>query len=214
VFREFCRGIKISLAECRSAAAAPLLQERDFESERFEYFHCGNADVRFVIAHKRVVPENDFASSGERGRLARCVTRLAGHIESCNFLELRNPSIGFWRGAKNSGRGARAPQTFREPFVEAFICVLGQRSVSGDSNGFLHCNAHGLGIEKSIRQPRHETAEFTYQVKLAQNTFAQRHAIAAPSRVKHFCLKQRQVHVRRTFRRATFTRETIAQRGV
>ena len=39
-------------------------------------------------------------------------------------------------------------------------------------------------------------------------------AIAAPSCVKHFRLKQRQVHVRRTFRRATFAGETVAQRGV
>src|SRR5260370_42646623 len=36
----------------------------------------------------------------------------------------------------------------------------------------------------------------------------------APSCVKHFRLKQCQVHVRRTFRRATFAGETVAQRGV
>ena len=32
--------------------------------------------------------------------------------------------------------------------------------------------------------------------------------------MKHFRLKQRQVHIRRTFRRATFAGETVAQRGV
>ena len=32
--------------------------------------------------------------------------------------------------------------------------------------------------------------------------------------MKHFRLKQRQVHVGRTFGRATFARETIAQRGI
>ena len=32
--------------------------------------------------------------------------------------------------------------------------------------------------------------------------------------MKHFRLKQRQVHVRRTFRRATFAGETVAQRGI
>src|SRR4030095_2214687 len=32
--------------------------------------------------------------------------------------------------------------------------------------------------------------------------------------MKHFGLKQRQVHVRRTFRRATFAGKTVAQRGV
>src|SRR5262249_14140698 len=52
------------------------------------------------------------------------------------------------------------------------------------------------------------------QIDIAQNTLAQREAIAAPSRVKHFRLQQRQVHVRRTFRGATLAGETVAQRGV
>ena len=43
----------------------------NFESERFEHFHRSNADVRFVITHKCVVPKNDFASSGS-ARLAHC----------------------------------------------------------------------------------------------------------------------------------------------
>ena len=34
----------------------------NFESERFEHFHRCNADVRFVIPHKCVVPKNDFAA--------------------------------------------------------------------------------------------------------------------------------------------------------
>ncbi len=37
--------------------------------------------------------------SGERGRLARCVTRLAGHA-----------FVLFGEGAEKSGRGARAPR--------------------------------------------------------------------------------------------------------
>ena len=59
---EFCGGIEVSLAKCRSTAAAAVLHERDFESERFKHFHRGNADVRFVIPHKCVVPENDGAA--------------------------------------------------------------------------------------------------------------------------------------------------------
>src|SRR5947199_102248 len=39
VFGEFCRGIEISLAKCRSSTAAPVLNEQDFESEHFEHFH-------------------------------------------------------------------------------------------------------------------------------------------------------------------------------
>jgi len=39
--------------------------------------------------------------AGERGRPARCVTRLAGHC----LNDLVAPPQSFWRGAKNSGRG-------------------------------------------------------------------------------------------------------------
>ena len=69
---EFCGGIEVSLAECRAPAAAPMFHERHFKSERFQHFHRCNADVRLVITHKGVVPKNDVAASGERGRLARC----------------------------------------------------------------------------------------------------------------------------------------------
>ena len=62
MFCEFCGGIEVSLAKCRSPAAAPIFYERNFESKRFEYFHRGNADVRLVIPHKCVVPKNDFAA--------------------------------------------------------------------------------------------------------------------------------------------------------
>ena len=62
VFGEFCGGIEVSLAECRATAAAAIFHERHFESERFEYFHRCNADVRFVIPHKCVVPKNDVAA--------------------------------------------------------------------------------------------------------------------------------------------------------
>ncbi|PYJ56450.1 MAG: hypothetical protein DME82_04625 [Verrucomicrobia bacterium] len=53
--------------------------------------------------------------TGERGRLARCVTRLAGHS-----------SGDFRRGAEKSGRGARAPR-----FV---ICHSDNFSLDGEQD--------------------------------------------------------------------------------
>ena len=78
---EFCGGIEVSLAKCRATAAAAVFYERNFESECFEHFHCCNADVRFVIPHECVVPENDGAALRERGRsrfLAPRRKRFAG----------------------------------------------------------------------------------------------------------------------------------------
>jgi hypothetical protein len=62
VFCQFCGGIEVSLAECRATAAAAVFYERNFESERFEYFHGSHADVRFVITHEGVVPKDDLAA--------------------------------------------------------------------------------------------------------------------------------------------------------
>ena len=59
---EFCGGIEVSHAECRPSATAAIFYKHNFESERFEHFHGGNADVRFVIAHKCVVPKDDVAA--------------------------------------------------------------------------------------------------------------------------------------------------------
>ncbi len=39
-----------------------ILRERDFKAERFEHFHRRDTDVRLVIAHEGVIPQNDFAS--------------------------------------------------------------------------------------------------------------------------------------------------------
>ena len=66
VFCECRGGIEISLAEGRASAAAPVFYERNFESERFENFHRSDADVRFVITHEGVVPENDAAAAVAR----------------------------------------------------------------------------------------------------------------------------------------------------
>src|SRR5262249_8415263 len=74
------RGIEISLTEGWASAAASIFYQCNFEPERFEYFHCGDADVRFVVAHKGVIPENHMPSavagvadsgSSERGKLSR-----------------------------------------------------------------------------------------------------------------------------------------------
>src|SRR6266436_2781623 len=71
VFSEFCGEIEISLTKWRSPAAAPIFRKRNFEPERFQHFYGSKADVRFVIAHKGIVPEDDFAfvvaAIGDRG---------------------------------------------------------------------------------------------------------------------------------------------------
>ena len=43
----------------------------NFESERFQHFHRSNADVRFVIPHKGVVPKNDLAAVARERRSYR-----------------------------------------------------------------------------------------------------------------------------------------------
>ena len=39
----------------------------NFKAERFQHFHRCNADVRFVIPHKCVVPKNDVAAAVAAG---------------------------------------------------------------------------------------------------------------------------------------------------
>src|SRR5947208_12708660 len=77
VCSEFLCGSKIPLTKRRSSTAAAIFRERNLKPQRFQHFHCGDSDVRFVIAHECVVPEDDRAASGERGRPARCFWRLA-----------------------------------------------------------------------------------------------------------------------------------------
>jgi hypothetical protein len=59
---EYRRGIEVSLGECRPPAAPTVLHEGNFESERLEDFHRGNANVRFMVPDKCVVPKNDLAA--------------------------------------------------------------------------------------------------------------------------------------------------------
>src|SRR5580765_4805372 len=54
--------IEISLAECGSTATLASGGQSDFESCGFENFYSGDADMRFMVADKGVVPENDSAA--------------------------------------------------------------------------------------------------------------------------------------------------------
>ena len=81
MFGEFCGGIEVSLAKCRSSAAAPMFHERNFESKRFQYFHRSNTDVRLVIPHKGVVPKDNFAAFPKERRFV-----TAGAIWRSPFL--------------------------------------------------------------------------------------------------------------------------------
>lgn len=63
MFPKFSRGIEISLTERRTSATLSIFRQRHFKPKRFEHFHCGFSNVRFMIAHERVVPENELASS-------------------------------------------------------------------------------------------------------------------------------------------------------
>src|SRR5215510_5324858 len=95
MFCEFRCGPEISDAECRSSTATPVFYKRNLKTERFQNFHRSNSNVRLVITHEGVVPEDHVASVaaiGDRGRAAG----------------VPDPDYSM----------------FREPFVEAFACVI------------------------------------------------------------------------------------------
>ena len=114
MFSEFRGGVEVSLAERRASAAAPIFYERDFESERFQNFHRSDADVRFVVAHKGVVPKDDMAAGRDAAP--------------------RRPV----------GAERRPYHVLFKPFVEALVGVMGQRTLCRDPKRFLHCDAHGF----------------------------------------------------------------------
>src|SRR6516165_6787934 len=101
MFAEFRCAIEISYAECWSSAALPIFCERNLESECFQNFHSGDADVRFVIAHKGVGPKDDVATLPKERRFA-----TAGAIWKSPFLV-------------NAGVTAPGCSVFCEPFVES-----------------------------------------------------------------------------------------------
>src|SRR5882724_2864209 len=100
VFCEFCSAFKIAHTKRRATTATSVFHERYFEPKGFQHFDGGDSDVRFVIAHEGVVPEDDFAPSGERGRLARCFWCLAKNccIDSVTAVRYR-VAPGVTRGA-------------------------------------------------------------------------------------------------------------------
>src|SRR2546430_16634437 len=102
MFCDLRRGIEITDAECRSSAAAPIFCKRHLEAECFQNFHRRNSNVRFVITHEGVVPEDDAASS---------VAAL------CERRFLLIPAVIDRRYSFT---------LFREPFVEAFACIMWQ----------------------------------------------------------------------------------------
>ena len=63
-----CRRIEVADAEGGPAATAPAHRQLDLEPCGFEHFHRGDADVRFVIAHKGVVPQHHPAARRELSR--------------------------------------------------------------------------------------------------------------------------------------------------
>src|SRR4051794_40663217 len=63
---ERSRVVEISLAECGPAAATAPVRKRDFEAERLKHFDGGDPDVRLVITHERVVPENHATAPSNR----------------------------------------------------------------------------------------------------------------------------------------------------
>src|SRR5207249_3199878 len=119
MFCEFRSGVEISDAECWSSAALPIFCERNLESECFQNFHSGHANMRFVITHKCVVPKDDRAALLLRRSMSAVV----------------------------AGVTARGSSVLREPFVESFVCVMGQRSLRGDSKRRFHQSAQRLKIE-------------------------------------------------------------------
>src|SRR5436309_14401469 len=127
MFCEFRCGIKVSDAECWSSAATPIFYERNLKTERFQNFHRRDTNVRFVITHEGVVPENDLGSS---------VAAVSDH-------RIRGSTIG---GRRYSGVWHRRPTMSCEPFIEAFACIMWQGALRGYSGHRFHQSAHRFKI--------------------------------------------------------------------
>ena len=182
VFPRFSSRIEVSLTERRAAAAFPVLQQLHFESERVQHLDRRNSNVRFVITHERVVPQNHFAS----GRDA-APRRPVGAV--------RRPYLC-------------------KPFIEPLSRVMRQRSFRGNAERCLHQAADRGEIDNGICQPWNGAADSAQQIDIAEKSLAHWQTIALVPRVKHFRFQQREIDVRRALRRATFARQTIAERGV
>jgi hypothetical protein len=62
---------QVALTESGASAAFAAFDQRDREPKRLQHLDRGDADMRLVIAHERIVPENDFATFGRVGALRR-----------------------------------------------------------------------------------------------------------------------------------------------
>src|SRR5204862_178776 len=90
------------------SAASSFFCERHIKPERFQNLDRSNSDVLLVITHKRIVPNNHFA------------TVVAAIVD---------------RGAGVSDPGYRMS---REPTIEAFTRVTRQGTSRGETEGFFH----------------------------------------------------------------------------
>jgi len=56
--------VEVALAKGRAAATASGARKQNFKTRRFQHGQCGPANVRFIIAHEGVVPENHRPARG------------------------------------------------------------------------------------------------------------------------------------------------------
>ena len=54
--------VEVALAEGGPSATFAQCRQHDFKARGFEHLDGGHADMRFVIAHERVVPKHDPAA--------------------------------------------------------------------------------------------------------------------------------------------------------
>src|SRR5207302_6551266 len=130
------------LAERRSAATFAILEQLDFESERFEHSDRRNTDVRLVVAHKCVVPKNNAASS----IAAVCDRRI-----------IRPTLI------------ERRYSAFFKPAIEPFACVMRQRTLCRNTERFFHQRADRFKISNCICESRRRAAESAEQINRAKD---------------------------------------------
>src|SRR5437899_7301010 len=85
-------GVEISLAKRRPPATVSPAHQRNLQAERFQHFYRGLADMRFVVANERIVPENDLAAV-----VAAVVDRGAGVNYSMFLKPVIETFLGVFR---------------------------------------------------------------------------------------------------------------------
>src|SRR6266404_2028198 len=139
VFPGLCRRIEVSLTKCWPPTTFAISEQLDFEAERFEHLHRCNTDVRLVITHKGVVPENDFAAVvagvGDPGGPARC----------------RHP--------RRAGITDPGYNVSREPAIESFTRVMWHRALRRNPECHLHKSANRCKIDNRVCQSWHYASD-------------------------------------------------------